>query len=62
MIHRFVSAFSWRVPDVADGGYKNGSTHWLYREAGLAVRKRKKRYGIVVLNIPLDQPCGPNEV
>ncbi len=34
----------------------------LYREAGLAVRKRKKRQGIAVPRIPLDQPHGLNEV
>jgi len=37
-------------------------TYRLYREAGLAVRKRKKRQGIAVPRIPLDQPRGPNEV
>jgi putative transposase len=37
-------------------------TYRLYREAGLAVRKRKKRHGIAVPRIPLDQPYAPNEV
>jgi putative transposase len=37
-------------------------TYPLYREAGLAVRKRKKHHGIAVPRIPLDQPGGPNEV
>jgi len=34
-------------------------TYRLYREAGPAVRKRKKRQGIAVPRIPLDQPRGP---
>jgi len=37
-------------------------TYRLYREAGLAVRKRRKRQGVAVPRLPLDQPSGPNEV
>ena len=37
-------------------------TYRLYREAGLAVRKRRKRHGVAVPRLPLDQPRGPNEV
>ena len=37
-------------------------TYWLCREARLAVRKRKKRQGIVVPRIPLGQPRGLNEL
>ena len=37
-------------------------TYRLYREAGLAVRKRKKRQGIAMPRIPLDQPRGSSEV
>ena len=37
-------------------------TYRLYREARLAVRKRKKCQRIAVPRIPLDQPRGPNEV
>ena len=37
-------------------------TYRLYREAGLTVRKRRKRQGVAVPRLPLDQPSGPNEV
>lgn len=36
-------------------------TYRLYREAGLAVHKRKKHQGIAVPRIPLEQPRDPNE-
>lgn len=34
--------------------------HRLYRKAGLAVRKRKKRYRVAVDRQPLQMPSGPN--
>jgi putative transposase len=36
--------------------------HRLYREAGLMVRKRKRRKGVMVEREPLSLPSGPNEV
>ena len=33
----------------------------LYREEGLAVRKRKGRKRALGMRVPLGQPCGPNE-
>ena len=37
-------------------------TYRLYREAGLAVRKRKKRQGIAVPRIPLGRMAEPEEI
>lgn len=36
--------------------------HRLYREAGLAVRRRRKRHGVAVDREPLLLPTGPNQV
>lgn len=36
--------------------------HRLYREAGLAVRRRRRRHGVMVEREPLALPAAPNEV
>lgn len=36
--------------------------HRLYREAGLAVRRRRRRHGVMVEREPLALPSAPNEV
>jgi putative transposase len=36
--------------------------HRLYREAGLAVRRRRRRHGVMIEREQLALPSGPNEV
>ena len=36
--------------------------HRLYKQAGLAVRRRRKRHGVAVEREPLSLPTGPNQI